>query len=189
MKKTMSFLRYTLCVAAISLTVIACKKGDTGPAGATGAQGPQGAPGAQGPQGPAGTANVIYSPWIDTAQWIADTVDNGGTIDTLGFFTFLDAPKLDLNILNTGEIKVYANFSSDRNDPLVLAVPYLGNFYIDDLFWLNTIQLSSNVDFTGTGVAFRYVLIPGGTTARTANGKVIDWNNYAEVQKYLGFKD
>ena len=46
-------------------------------------------------------------------------------------------------------------------------------------------EIYSNGDLTG--VPFRYILIPGGTTARTA--KIIDWNNYAAVKAYLGLKD
>jgi len=34
---------------------------------------------------------------------------------------------------------------------------------------------------------YRYVVIPGGTAARTA--KTINWNNYAEVKAYLGLKN
>ena len=37
---------------------------------------------------------------------------------------------------------------------------------------------------------YKYVLIRGRTAARTApGGKTIDWNNYKEVQAYLGLTD
>ncbi len=34
---------------------------------------------------------------------------------------------------------------------------------------------------------YRYILIPGGTSARMA--KSINWNDYKAVQAYLGLKD
>ena len=181
MKKSKLLLPCLVC--ATMIIFVACKKGDVGPKGDTGATG---ATGAQGPAGPAGAANVIYSDWTDTAQWLPDTVHNGATVDTVSYTTLLTAPKLDLTILNTGEVKVYGDFNLDPTDPTVLALPYLGGtFYVDVIFYLNTIQLTSNIDFTG--LPLRYILIPGGTTARTY--KSIDWKNYAEVKAYLGLKD
>jgi hypothetical protein len=38
-----------------------------------------------------------------------------------------------------------------------------------------------------TVLQYRYVIIPGGTTARKAIN--INWDNYAEVATYLGWKD
>lgn len=181
MKKSKLLLPCLVC--ATMMIFVACKKGDAGPTGPAGATG---ATGAQGPAGPSGTANVIYSDWTDTATWIPDTVHNGATIDTVGYFTNITAAKLDLDMLNKGEIKVYGDFNVDPTDPTVLALPYLGgSFYVDVVFFLNTIQLYSNADLTGLPI--RYILIPGGTTARTS--KTIDWKNYKEVQAYLGLKD
>ncbi|HEX8174310.1 MAG TPA: hypothetical protein VF543_04225, partial [Pyrinomonadaceae bacterium] len=63
-------------------------------------------------------------------------------------------------------------------------------------FARNTISLFANSDlstYTENGnkfYQFRYVLIPGGTAAgRKPNGSTVDWNNYAEVKRYLGLKD
>lgn len=180
MKKSKLLLPCLVC--ATMMIFVACKKGDTGPAGPAG---PTGATGATGSQGPAGTANVIYSDWIDTATWVADTQHNGATIDTLGYYALIDAPKLDLSMLNTGEIKVYVNAGS-ATDPFVFPLPFNnGSLFIDVSFYLNTIQLYSNGKLNT--VPFRYILIPGGTTARTA--KVIDWNDYKAVKAYLGLKD
>jgi hypothetical protein len=182
MKKSKFLLPCVVCVAAV-LILVSCKKGDTGPAGPAGPAGPTGAAGGQ---GPAGTANVIYSDWTDTATWVPDTVHNGATIDTVSYTAIITAPKLDLDMLNKGSIKVYIDASADPTDPTVLSLPYLGStLYIDVLFYLNTIQMTSNGDLTNLPV--RYILIPGGTTARTA--KVIDWNNYAAVKAYLGLKN
>jgi hypothetical protein len=184
MKKSIFLLPCVVC-AVVGMLLISCKKGDTGPAGAAGAAGPAGPAGAAGVAGATGTANVIYSTWIDTATWVVDTQHNGAVIDTLGYFANFNAPKLDLNILTTGEIKVYVNANTTA-DPTVFPLPYNnGSLFIDVAFFLNTIQLFSNGKLTG--VPFRYVLIPGGTAARTY--KSIDWKNYAEVKAYLGLKD
>ena len=86
---------------AIILVFTHCKKGDTGPAGPQGPQGEQGqmgATGSQGPKGDTGTANVIYSSWLDVT-YIADTVHNGTTIDTIGFYANIAASKLDSSII------------------------------------------------------------------------------------------
>jgi hypothetical protein len=175
---------------AIVVVIAACsKEGDTGPAGSPGAQGPPGTGGAAGPAGPAGTANVIYSSWIDTAKFYPDTITIGSILDTLGYFAHLSVPKLTLDILNKGEIKVYVNAGTTA-DPIIFPLPFdNGSIFMDVLFSLNDIEIRSNVDLTGV-VPFRYVLIPGGTAARPGpNGKTIDWNNYKEVQQYLGLKD
>lgn len=167
------------------------KDGDAGPAGAAGPAGPAGpagAAGVPGTQGAPGTANVIYSAWIDTANFRPDTIMTGPVIDTVGFFANISAPKLDLDMLNKGEIKVYVNLGSD-DDPVVFPLPFNGSVFMDPVFFLNGIQIYSNIDLTGL-VPFRYVLIPGGTAARAAaGGKTVDWNNYKEVQQYLGLKD
>jgi hypothetical protein len=187
MKKVKLFLPCAICAAVIILVASCSKddgaKGDAGPAGPPGAAG---AAGAAGPAGAPGTANVIYSGWIDTATWRPDTVMTGSVVtDTLGYFANISAAKLDLTMLNTGEIKVYINLDSP-DDPTVFPVPFNnGAIYIDVAFFLNTIQLYSNGQLTD--LPCRYILIPGGTTARTY--KSINWANYAEVKAYLGLKD
>jgi len=182
MKKTKILLPCALSMAFI-LLLAACKKGDTGPAGPAGPAGPTGATGAQ---GAVGTANVIYSDWIDTATWLPDTVMVGNVVtDTLGYFTNISAAKLDATILNSGEIKVYVNVNTVA-DPVVFPLPFNnGSLFIDVVFFTNTIQLYSNGDLTD--FPFRYILIPGGTTAR--HYKSINWSNYSEVKAYLGLKD
>ena len=185
MRTTLRLLPHILCMALVVGIVSCSKDGPAGPAGATGPAGPQGPAGSQGPAGAPGTANVIYSDWIDTTTWIADTVHNGATIDTLGYFADLDVPALDTNILNRGEIKVYVNVSNDPTFPIVFPLPFNnGSLFIDPVFAPNIIELSSNGDLTN--FPFRYILIPGGTHARQAK---INWNNYNEVKAYLGLKD
>jgi hypothetical protein len=175
MKQSKLLLPCLVCAAM--MIFVACKKGDAGPTGPAGATG---ATGAQGPAGPAGTANVIYSAWFDTATYYLLSAGS----DTI--ITDIDVPKLDLNILNNGEIKVYANLGTDT-DPWVWPLPYntADGGFIDVTFFLNTIEVTSNLNLQG--LPLRYILIPGGTSARTY--KSINWKNYAEVKAYLGLKD
>ncbi|SHM43231.1 hypothetical protein [Chitinophaga sp. CF418] len=193
--KRMSFNIISCLLLAFALFAVSCgKDGATGPAGAQGPAGPAGPGGPAGPAGPAGTANVIYSDWLDVT-YEPDTVHNpDGTIDTLQYIATIAETKLDLDMLSTGEIKVYLNGFSAA-DPTVIPLPYFSIYSgltIDPIFYLNTIQLTSNGDIstvTQAGVKYqqyRYILIPGGTPARKAP---IDWNNYKAVQLYLGLKD
>ncbi|MEO6315081.1 MAG: collagen-like protein [Chitinophagaceae bacterium] len=186
MKKVNALMALCLIAACTFLAASCSKEGPTGPAGATGPAGPTGAagtPGATGAKGDTGVANVIYSAWLDvpftqdatTTNWI-------GTIA---------APKIDANMLNKGEIKVYINFNYAAT-PTVVPLPYYdGNDIINVAFELQKITLISTYDFssgsdaTGKYYQYRYILIPGAKGARSA----IDWNNYAEVKKYLNLQD
>jgi hypothetical protein len=184
-------------VAAFTLIIASCsKEGPTGPAGAAGATGPAGvagAAGATGAKGDTGVANVIYSAWLD-AVYLPDTVHNGTLIDTIGFY--MDAKnitKLTSIILNTGEMKVFIN-SNTPTTPIIWTLPYWDPYTslsIIPTFGLNEIFIYADADLstrTSAGVKtyqWRYILIPGGKVARSA----IDWNNYAEVKKYLNLKD
>ena len=182
MKKKFLTMHYYLVMAAM-LLLAACKKGDTGPAGQA---------------GPAGTANVIYSPWL-IVDYNAITGPGG---DTIRFVATIPAVNLVDSIISKGEIKVYLNRQIPSN-PDVVPLPYFDPIYFDPAVVINPdyspglITLSSNYNM-GTfdeGAAkryqYRYILIPGGATAgRPAPGaKSIDWNNYREVQAYLGLKD
>lgn len=197
--KQKSYLWLFLSLIVVTL-FFACKKGDTGPAGpagpagANGANGATGATGAQGPKGDTGVANVIYSDWIDTTTWHADTVMTGSVIDTIGYFATITASKLDATILNSGDVKVYVNLNTTA-DPVVFPLPYqngilLNGLYVDVVFFVNAIQLYSNADLTD--FPFRYILIPGGVNAgRAANGASsgVNWNDYNQVKAYLHLKD
>jgi hypothetical protein len=182
----------------ISLIISSCaKKGDTGPAGATGPQGPAGPTGSTGATGAQGTANVIYSPWLD--------VTFSGS-DSTGWQAQIAAPKLVDSILNKGEVKVYFNAGSDSaNSQIVLSLPLTEPFLFNVPGTINTyitsqlIVLFSDNDvssFTDNGnhyFQYRYILVPGGTTALpvSVNGtkKTINWNDYNQVKAYLGLKD
>jgi len=185
---------------ALPLFFSSCSKtGPTGPAGAQGPAGPTGAAGAAGTagatgaQGNPGTANVIYSAWIDTVTYAGS--------DSTGWVAGISAPQLVDSILNQGEMKVYFNFARDSADnqfitPLpVIDVLVLGGVYINPYFSPQFITLgaTANVSSYTSGAyhhfRYRYILIPGGTSAGRNPKGSINWNNYAEVKKYLGLKD
>ncbi len=175
------------------MLLASCKKGDTGPAGAQGPAGPPGTPGTPGTIGPIGTANVIYTDWFDLAY--------NAEVDPVKFIANIPAPKLVDSIISKGEIKVYLN-SGSPTLPDVVPLPYYDPFYftpaavINPTFLPGKIILTSNRNmgtFNQDGekrFQYRYILIPGATAGRAAQGgKTIDWNNYKEVQAYLGLKD
>lgn len=204
-----NFSRSLYLLLAIPLFFTSCSKdgptgpaGPQGPAGPTGVAGAAGTAGAIGAQGATGTANVIYSGWLDVA-FQPDTATNPttGVLDTLGYSAGISAPQLVDSILNNGAIKVYwnAGSSTDTTGSLVVALPFtdllLSGIIINTYFSSNTISFYSNSDLTtytqgGSNYSqFRYVLIPGGTAAGRNPKGSINWNNYAEVKKYLGLKD
>ncbi|MEJ0106650.1 MAG: hypothetical protein WDO19_30685 [Bacteroidota bacterium] len=109
---------------------------------------------------------------------------NENTTDTI--FGELSAPKITADILNKGEVKVYVSLS-DPTDPVIVPLPYhYGSDYIDVIFFVGGFHIETNI-LGLPGIPLRYVIIPGGTAARTY--KSINWNNYAEVKAYLGLKD
>jgi hypothetical protein len=177
------------------LLIASCKKGDTGPAGPAGAAGPAGPAGAAGPKGDTGTANVIYSGWLDVTF---RPVKDSATGDTLAWVGSISAPKITNTILTTGTVKVYLN-AGTAAQPVVFTLPITDLFALTGVLNLNvyftqgTINMYSTEDastFTDQGQKvwqYRYVIIPGGVSARTGN--TINWNNYAEVKAYLGWKD
>jgi len=191
MRKTLQLLPFVLGMALIT-TIISCtKEGPAGPAGATGPAGPQGPSGPAGPAGQTGTANVIYSDWLDVTFQVQKNT-NGDTLSWQGTIT---AAKLDANILSKGDIKVYVNLGTAAT-PTVVSLPidpFIWNAIISPVYQLGKITLIGDDNYSTftsnnqKNLQYRYILIPGGTTART--GQQINWKNYKEVQAYLGLKD
>ena len=188
-----NYLRLLVILFATTLFLANCKKGDPGEPGAAGQNGAQGPAGPQGPKGDAGTANVIYSDWLDVA-FLPDTVHTGNTIDTIGFYSTISAPKLDMDMLSKGEMKIYVNLNSAA-DPAISVLPYFdvySNISITPTFLLQEIDLYSNINpgtVTESGtkyLQYRYILIPGSTKAAR---KMVDLSNYNEVKKFYGLKD
>ncbi|MCS3799648.1 hypothetical protein [Niastella sp. OAS944] len=186
------FLRssYVLVFTA-ALLFTACKKGDTGPAGEKGDAGEKGATGATGATGKNGSANVIYSPWIDVTFNAVDTSFEG----------VIEAPKIVDSIVQKGEVKVYWNINTPAA-PTIVALPYADNgliFRLKDflifpiiqsgsIFLESTYNVSSRTDPNTNEKIFqyRYVIIPGGVSARTST---VNWDDYNAVKAYLGLKD
>ena len=192
MRRTLQQLPFVLGMALITIIISCSKEGPAGPAGAAGPVGPQGPSGPAGPAGQPGTANVIYSDWLD----VPFQVVKNSAGDTLSWQGSITASRLDANILSKGEIKVYVNLNTAAS-PTVVALPidpFVFGFIISPVFQVGKITLIGDDDW-GTDVnssnqkifQYRYILIPGGTTARTSNA--INWNDYKQVQAYLGLKD
>lgn len=197
------FTIFNALVFTATLIVASCSKGPAGETGAAGAQGPAGPAGNTGSQGAQGTANVVYSPWVNvTFAQVADT----------NWLGQIPAVKLTDSILNRGEVKVYVNVGNDSTGgqfvlPLPVYEPYLFSvdnkpftIIINPYFLTQSISLISNIDVSSykdadgyNNFQFRYIIIPGGTTATPAsvNGKnnSINWNDYNQVKQFLGLKD
>ena len=189
--KKMSWGKLSLAVLCVSLLLNSCSKGSDGAAGATGPAGPAGP---AGPTGAVGSANVIYSAWTDVAMAI-----NSNQTAFIGTIT---AAKIVDSILQKGDVKVYINLNTAAA-PAVSPLPYSESYFVTDtttlvyhlypVFQLGKITLVGNADFstTGTGTAktgqYRYIIIPGGVAS--GRSATIDWNDYAEVKKYLDLKD
>lgn len=160
--------------------------------------GKDGATGPAGPAGPAGdttSGTVIYSDWLDV-PYKPDTIHaSDGSIDTIGFYAIIDAPKLTQTLLSTADVKVYIN-TNDASDPVIYPLPYnaRSGVYINVTAYTQKIELYSNADL-GTTLAndgtkyqqYRYMIVPGNTEARSA--APVNWSDYAGVKAYLGLKD
>lgn len=195
MKRTATCITYLLLMLLIGFT--SCSKdgatGPEGPAGPAGPAGPGGPAGPAGANGAAGTANVIYSAWLDVTFTAVTNPDD--ITDTLAFQAAIPAPKLTNEILNSGDVKVYFNWGTSAQ-PDIDPLPYYNvffNYTFTTSLTQGSIGLIASFDastFTDAGskyFQFRYVLIPGGTNARTSSA--VDWTNYASVKAYLGLQD
>ena len=172
----MKTIKTTIAILAIAIFSISCSKPEDG---AVGRQGEKGA------QGEKGTANVIYSNWATVPVATATNIDatNGNT-------TSIAAPLLSQEILDRGTVLVYGKFSS-----VIFPLPYVSNaggsantltFFPE----LNKIKLfrfkhdgSGGVAIT-TSLEFRYILIPGGVSAKTSQPNYKGMT-YAEVCQQL----
>lgn len=196
MKQVTRFMPYALITAVVLFFAACSKDGDQGPAGPAGPAGPGGIPGATGPKGDSGapgSANVIYSAWQNVAFAPADTIFNqNGSINTILFGATLNAPKLTAPLLANAAINVYINLGTAAT-PFIQALPYVDEYgyLIRFVAYAGKIDLIANAPISTTDTdklyQYRYVIVPGGVNARTSAG--IDWNDYAQVKKYLKLKD
>ena len=157
---------FSVLFAGMALIFFACSKGTTGPAG---------------PQGPPGPDSVIHSNWI-VLNMVSH--DNDTTFDET-----LSAPAITQKILDSGIILTYISVQDNTNTTLVFnAAPY----FLSEIFSPGQIDLVAPADFTG--VNYRYVVIPGSTTAGTitsgpAKGLTVSElraMSYSAVQKMIG---
>ncbi|MBD3616069.1 MAG: hypothetical protein HUJ22_05800 [Gracilimonas sp.] len=139
-----------------------------------------------------GTANVMYSSWTYLDSAVRDT-----TIDSSNMkIGDINAPQLTQEILDTGVVNVYMQFSN-----YIYPLPYTGyaggiTNTMDFLPRLNLIQItrfthdnSGSVGFNSS-LQYRYVLIPGGVAAKSKMSKdQIKTMSYQEAKKRFGIPD
>lgn len=186
------FLVFTLAVATAAM-IVACKKGDPGPAGA---QGPAGPTGPTGATGPIGTANVIYSTWagFQTADWKKDSATN------LGYFLKAErnVTAITQAVLDQGLVLGFLRITGTKPEgpyqlPTVLNPlgsqvnigirPIVGKavFFNQDLT-----QRYYGYTFDAS-YEFRYVIIPGGVSGRNVTQV---YNGYtAEQLKAMPYEE
>ncbi len=166
MKKIFSFAVFSAITCMLLMS--SCRKGDTGPAG------PAGPAGSNGVAGPTGSANVIYSNWIMTGNWVKSTTSNGSGKAT--FYFDVASSDLTQDILDKGTVLVYAVFYNDPDGSGI--VKLLPSIYYDGggagfqyrfqygLF-LNKVRIICDVVPFGTPATsnkVRVVIIPGGVS-------------------------
>ncbi|MBU2926699.1 hypothetical protein [Winogradskyella psychrotolerans] len=193
MKFKTNLLRPILRMLFISLLFFSCSPED-GNDGIDGIDGIDGADGADGADGETGTANVIYSDWI--ASGFPDTINSN--FDQWEMY----APELTQEIHDTGVILVYARVSN-----LIYSIPtsFFGTtqeqwsfrlFDFNDTLIAIRVQSidDSNIGTPFLNGDFRYVIIPGGTSAssRPANGSSqVDYSSmsYEEIKSLFNIPD
>ncbi|GAA4109082.1 hypothetical protein GCM10022393_05470 [Aquimarina addita] len=189
MKARTNLVRKILVVMMVSAMLFSCSDGEDGaigPAGQDGTDGINGIDGedgVDGTDGETGTANVIYSDWIDS-EFDEDITD--------GFDSFsISAPELTQELIDSGTLLVYGRIDNGTvyQIPLVL----YGN--INESYFVRIIEpgsfnigvegvVSDNIGTPFFNDTFRYILIPGETTA-TANKSAQDYTSmsYNEIAK------
>jgi hypothetical protein len=170
----MKTIKTTIAILAMAIFSISCSKPEDG---------------AVGPVGATGTANVMYSNWASAPTATATTIDG-----TNGNTTSITATQLSQEILDKGTVLVYGKFSTT-----IFPLPYVSyaggsantlTFFPE----LNNIKLfrfkhdgSGGVSIP-TSLQFRYILIPGGVSAKTnqPNYKLM---SYREVCQQLNIRE
>jgi len=173
MKKSFKFLSTGILIASlIILNSCSSSDGEVGPKGDTGASGETGA---AGPKGDPGSANVIYS------NWIPATFTGSGS----SYSASITVPKLTQEMLDKADIRVY--WTTENR---VLTLPYAqvlsGTSYtVHQRFYVGKIELLASYAIT-SAQSFRYVIIPGGVTARK---KPLSQMSYEEVKALYNIPD
>lgn len=165
---------------SLSLLLTSCSK-----EGPQGEKGPQGEVGSQGPKGDVGSANVIYSDWLKISGDRDSTVD-GSKLKV----NYLAAPRLTTDLLKNSFIQVYMRFGTT-----IFPLPYTGNAG-SKANTVSFIPMEKKIcltrfthDNSGTlgfgAVEFRYIIIPGGVSARMAS-PAVDFSDFDAVCEYYG---
>jgi hypothetical protein len=190
MKKTtasrLTFIGKALFMAsALTVMLVACKKGDTGPAGPAGSAGPAGP---AGPGGPAGSPNVIYSSWMtpkSQGNW-RDTIHN---TKVARYFT-KSSSAFSQDVLDKAVVLSYVCIPDLGGEIYQLPVVFPHALDVDgNLLWhavayrhavtLNKIAFylyspEGHVDVPIPAAddknKFRYIIIPGGVQAPASAG-------------------
>lgn len=180
----MKIKRTTLFVLLmiISLVGFSCE----GPEGPTGSQGPQGETGDLGPQGESGTANVIYSPWIDS-DWTEENQQEWSMV--------IEDSNISVEFSNAGGAVLVYRRNGSSDDAWVYQLPS-GNAYrvayaIDPANTNLYVQVESGCcEIPGWfhDVQLRYVLIPGGLLTSGLQVE-LDLTDYQAVKAYYGISD
>lgn len=192
MKTKMKFTKRFFSVLFIASLMMACSKDDgndgaVGPQGAQGEQGPAGAQGESGEDGETGTANVIYSDWI-VSGFEDDIMSTSSTFE-------IDAPLLTDEIINNGVILVYGRTPSIVY-PLPATFPNTQEaYYIRIPVSGGTLQVRvRTLDGSDVGGTifdeYRYILIPGGTSAgKSAASKDYSKMTYEEIVEHFNIPE
>ncbi len=195
MKQVLRCMPYALILSVVVCFMSCSKDGPQGPAGPAGTNGNQGPQGPKGDPGDPGSANVIYSGWLDVRFQGAQTVTNpDGTVDTVLYAAAINAPKLDSAVLANALVNVYINLGTASQQSIVL-LPYTDEFgtlirYVAASKSINLISNgnpSTQTTTAGKRYQYRYVIVPGGVSARSAGS--LDWKNYNQVRQALNLQD
>ena len=128
----------------LSVAIVSCKKGDTGPAGPAGAAGAAGA---------AGPDSVYYSSWAAVSTPFAGLSGSGDTV----FEQVVTASAITQTILDQGMILTYIQLA----DGTVSDVADFSSF-LDVYYGVGTVTLDSyGLDLSQFGWSVRFVAIPG----------------------------
>jgi len=192
LKKTLTTktLLQLFFVIAVSLLIVSCKKGDTGPAG------------------PKGTANVIYSAWFTPSTYTKDTV-----FGNYGFSYNKATTDITQQIVDSGTVITFGKL--DGYNPIIWPTNQIAQLPISLAYLSGT---TSNIDIWSALVTagnlkirlvsstnqygsisnahqFRYIIIPGGTKSVVTSAKLglVNGNassllqmSYAEICQRLG---
>lgn len=199
--QTKSKFIYVLFILMIGSLITSCsgEDGETGPAGPQGPQGEQGpagvdgADGADGAQGDPGTANVIFSEWVNT--------ELGDNIVSSSQSFIIDAPDIDPDMLNFGNILVYGRRIDAELGNLVYPLPIVFGAARQQSYYFRaqdgeiqiTVVANEEGESAGDGTfleQYRYLLIPGGVpTSGKSSSPDFSKMTYQEVAKYFNFEE